>query len=710
MIAHWCQGTTYYSTHFEGQYNFSSGQDSGIWIKLIYSDFTSSRKDSFWVSGHFNRDYQRQYADNFNADALLIEIRNAKGKLLGSYHQGNGLYTFVCGGRQFPSPLQGKSCENYNTYAAGDLCLLLGFEFVRDSLNDIITTKNGHYSEPLGIYCEFSNTNQESPLYLEAPCYFKDYTHAPLKWFESENGKTNWKFVDTGRILYPAKSSYYGGRMFNQKRWYKVFTDTNITKGNLMDYASQILGPVTFYLGATMDSVVVKNSNSCSQKPDVWLYWNFDSVFAKRGYPRAWVYFTPKDSSTEQRWFLDTFSEWPLKINGRVLKKENGWPTPPQNLIFTAGKYKLMYDFTSWYGFNCKIQWDSFEIADSFRRGFDIKPKILANVSCYNDSNGVVSFQMATSDSAKLWVSQNRLNYFSSGHVFDHLAGGIQNFVVTDSQGCEVAIPIEFNNPPPFTVPLVPDTTLCNGQILHLNAHHINARQYLWLLGQDTLGRQDTHSVHNAGTYAVLWQDSAGCKASQNIRVKREMLDVSHDFLIPSQAFITDTVYAVNTSIPAADSYSWSFSHKGITSFSSKPFILGTSYPDTGLFQIHLKSKYKACGFSLTKTIHIIGNNDTAKSNPKLGYRGPLIQSFSIDPNPNDGYHYTIKVQLRDTFAISIYKIDPVSGDIIGDIDYKGKKYYESTAFSDAFATPGIYYLKVIAGTESKTIKVVIAK
>ena len=167
---------------------------------------------------------------------------------------------------------------------------------------------------------------------------------------------------------------------------------------------------------------------------------------------------------------------------------------------------------------------------------------------------------------------------------------------------------------------------------------------------------------------------------------------------------------AVNTSIPAPRWWKWEFSDQKIRAFQKSTFTLGTLYPDTGIYVVKLRARYNQCTYSLEKTIPILGTAVSNKSDPNLGYKGPLIQSFTIDPNPNDGYNFTIKVQLRDTANSVIYKIDPVSGDIVGDVDYRNKKYYESKAFTDMYATPGVFYLKLIAGTESKTIKVVVVK
>jgi hypothetical protein len=243
-----------------------------------------------------------------------------------------------------------------------------------------------------------------------------------------------------------------------------------------------------------------------------------------------------------------------------------------------------------------------------------------------------------------------------------------------------------------------------------MNVNNINTHKYLWLLNSDTLANTDTITLEKEGKYTIIWENDSNCIDSGVCRITRKNLQVMHDYLTPSTARISDTVYAVNISQPLPDNCYWEFDKVNVHSFIYRKYTLGSLFPDTGYYALKLRSYFSGCGFTSIKNIHIVGNNDSTKPDKYFGYNGPLIQSFSIDPNPNDGWHFKLKIQLRDTFNVSIYKIDPVSGDIIGDIDLQKRKYYESTAFSSEFTNSGVFYLKLVAGSESKTIKVVVVK
>lgn len=252
------------------------------------------------------------------------------------------------------------------------------------------------------------------------------------------------------------------------------------------------------------------------------------------------------------------------------------------------------------------------------------------------------------------------------------------------------------------------DTTLCIGQKLFLSLKLPRSKT---IEVQDPFGNKiytDTLTIANAGTHNVLWTDAKGCEAKDQIKVKRSNIEVVHDFLIPSQAFITDSVFAVDHSQPKADALNWSYDKPIKKSQIIKQYTNNLIFPDTGKYWISLHSRYSGCGFTVTKPIVIFGGKDSSKTNDKLGYKGPLIKSFTIGPNPHNGVDYTAKVVLREKANITVYKIDPISGNIIGDLSMTNKDEYSINQFVSY--SDEVYFLKVIAGSESKTIKVVVIK
>src|SRR5205085_6454168 len=133
-------------------------------------------------------------------------------------------------------------------------------------------------------------------------------------------------------------------------------------------------------------------------------------------------------------------------------------------------------------------------------------------------------------------------------------------------------------------------------------------------------------------------------------------------------------VYAVDHSVPKADRFTWKLPVTNIDSFTKEPYTLGMKFKDTGIYEIALKGDYGKCGFRCIKTVHIIADKDSSKIYNGKFSRGPLIREFYIAPNPNDGMDFKLVVKLRDTANIAIFKIDPITGNLIGDYSAGNKK------------------------------------
>lgn len=700
-------GSTYFYTGIRGKYTATTGQDTALTLRITYVGFFGKKYDSLKLKGGFIENRYLTFSDNFTADHITLELINSKFVVLQSVNIGSSLGTFLCAGHRFSTPFNNKYCTDLSSQSAGVFCAQLEFQFVTDNAMDNLGVYNGHFSDPRSIYCEFNAGNQESPLYLQAPCYFGNFrSNAVVTWFESENGSTDWKPIDTGVRFYPAKYKSGMGKFYNQKRWYKAVLDTNRVRNNIPNYTSGIIGPIRFYLGASLDSIITTQAKNCNEQPRVTLFFDTTSISGTKRPPRVWVFYKASDTATEKRWFLDSMNQSPFELYGKKLYAESGRPAPPDRLLLPAGKYRVMYDFTAWNGYDCKLQYDTFEIKNSSLSPFTVLPTIQP-VLCYGGNTGALKFN---SNTDSILVSLDSLLFYDAAHVFNNLTAKNYTYFVTNQKGCTYSSRITISEPPAFATALPRDTVLCKGQTVFVNAQHPNSKTYTWFLNNSKLSEKDTLTLKSAGEYALVFEDINACKETQRMEIVYDSLVAVHDFLLASEAFITDTVYAVNTSIPAPRWWKWEFSDQKIRAFQKSTFTLGTLYPDTGIYVVKLRARYNQCTYSLEKTIPILGTAVSNKSDPNLGYKGPLIQSFTIDPNPNDGYNFTIKVQLRDTANSVIYKIDPVSGDIVGDVDYRNKKYYESKAFTDMYATPGVFYLKLIAGTESKTIKVVVVK
>ena len=129
------------------------------------------------------------------------------------------------------------------------------------------------------------------------------------------------------------------------------------------------------------------------------------------------------------------------------------------------------------------------------------------------------STEICHGDSISLWVTYNSSYHWSTGGTSQTIhvrESGTYNVTVTNYlTGCEVTSdPISITVHPTPQVHLGPDASMCDGQILRLNAG-AGFSNYLW---NDSSNAQ-IKNVHSAGTYSVFVTDSFGCKGGDTILV-----------------------------------------------------------------------------------------------------------------------------------------------------------------------------------------------
>lgn len=701
--------TTFVHFEFSASYNVTKGNDSNLFVRVHFYGLPAYFSDSFVASGVIRYSKNYQIPNDWTLQYLEIEFFNSKGLTLGRYRPGNGFNTSNCSGYRIDDPFNSNHCTDFRKDGGGILCGIINYHSVKDNQSDNIAYSFGHWSDPMGIYCAYDFANQESPLQLRRPCYFGyKNPHNGVLWYESPNGTDSWSFISAADTIYPARESYKGGQFFNVKRYYKVVTDTNWVKGIFSSYESAVFGPVRFYLGAKPEKIEKITPKGCNEKEDIVIKYN-DSFFSGKFSPMFWVFYKESDTSEEVRYYLGRNLKAPVNIFNVPVLKENGHPHKSNMIDYRPGYYRIRYDFTPWNGFDCKLESVLFKVENKNIDYFEPEFSIENNLRCFGDKNAKLLVSVRGRDTGKYHIIY-RNSYSYLPLKLDSLGSGVYSFGFGNGQGCEVTRDIKIDDPEKFFIKLKTDTLLCNGQYLNIVARHPLAVKYLWKWNSSEIGNKDSLTLDSSGNYTITWFNRQECQWTDTVKIRRNDLSVLHDVLIPSKSRLKDTLFAVNVSQPAPDSWIWKFDLPGVKCSLQKNYTLSCKFPDTGYYRLSVQSRFSGCGYLLNKQIQILGDSEQIKLQEKLGYRGPLIQSFSVDPNPNDGYKFKIKIQLRDTANILIYKIDPTSGDIIGDVDMYNKKYYESDAFSDEYCAAGVFYLKLIAGNESKTIKVVVVR
>lgn len=697
-----------YFIEIKGNYTYTSGQDSTVKMVVHLTPFSGAEyTDTFWAKAGFNYVHRVSLPPGNYGYRVSISVLKANNALLGKYTAGNNWDNVICNGYENDYFFGGNHCIDYAAMNAGQLCAGIQFNFINDIHENKIGVINGHFSDPWGIYCDPDIPDQEGILQLTSPCHFNYLKGGKnIRWYESVSANGPWHFLDTGIRIFPAKISWKkGSKMFNQKRYYKAVADTAWITADA-NAESTVFGPVRFYLNSRPNSIVARNK--CSDTANgIFIMLKNDTLSQTDEGVAVFLWTLPDTGSSERYYFGRFYRQTSINLQGLTAQTDPYFPANPTiGKTFDAkpGKYRIFVDFAPWRGFNCKVITDTVVV----EKGKTYLPytAFSRRETCPGAANGAFVVSHRNHDPHDtVWQSFDSLNWSTAQDTFQNLQKGRYPVWLKNTYGCVKKHWSEVAGAEAFGYTLGIDTTLCNGQKINISAAHPNATQFQ-LQKDSVISKNTSVTLTDSGTYIFQWTNADGCIATDTAIIKRYNLNVAHDFLVPSKAFITDTVYAVDQSIPQPESMLWQWDKPVSRYTKADSHSLKTLFKDTGMFRLTQFVRYKQCGFQLSKNVQIGNTADTGSSSSGYGYKGPLIQSFSADPNPNDGTNFNINVKLREKANIIIYKLDAVTGDIIGDIDYYNKSVYQIKAFQGSAA--GVFYLKLLAGDETKTIKVVV--
>ncbi|MFN5217571.1 MAG: T9SS type A sorting domain-containing protein [Sphingomonadales bacterium] len=604
-----------------------------------------------------------------------------------------------CSVINFDKLLNNANCASFPMNELGTLCVSVNVS-VYDDMASNMPIRSGAGEN--NFYCE----NEAKTFTLSAPCYMKFRTAgAVLQWYESQSSQGPWQPIDTGWVCYPfAGMKRNRLPLFNQQRFYKLVSDTFTVTG-VKNLATAVFGPVGYYVGASIDSVSVygKNCLETAKRIDVTL--SADTVHQHISGVNVWLK-NLKDPSPGGMWFLGNEKNI-TKINiSRVVGQFH--PLASQNagkvLNLVNGAYAVGIDFTPWNDFDCGFRWDTVLVDGPY--GFDIETRMLRGESCPGAGDGKWTF---TAKSA-LWDDTLQLNVpglgvYKPGDTLLGLSRGEFVFEIDNAGGCAIIGKFSIPGLPFFGKKLGIDTVLCNGQWLKIDARDAFATGFEAVKPDGTRILSDTFTAVSAGKWPLKWTNDSGCVVRDTIQIQRRNLSVIHDFLLPAQVKLNDTAWAVDHSRPKPASSLWTL--QGPAWQKAQNETLKFLIKDTGLYPITLASKFDSgCTYRRTKWLQIVRPSDTSRFITQMGYQGPLIKSFILKPNPSTGLKYQADIVFRNTTDPILTLLDPVSGHALRRKEYKQVQQISERPFD--IEKEGVYFIRVVAGNEIQTRKILI--
>lgn len=316
--------------------------------------------------------------------------------------------------------------------------------------------------------------------------------------------------------------------------------------------------------------------------------------------------------------------------------------------------------------------------------------EIIKNPTCYSGNDG----------SIQLNVTGGNLPYtylWNTGAItkdLNNLTAGNYDVIITCTDCCVYKKKFVLKNPDEIVINLGKDRTLCNDQILDLDATiaDINA-QYSWTCTNRFTSNQAKVSLTKAGTYHVKVTSGLGCIGEDEIVVKKSQAIISSEFLLSSQAYLDEEVILVNTSDPFGESTQWNIPNVvKIVEEKEKYIIL--KFDEIGTYAIGLQQTQGECFAAYNKNITV----EKRSTLPNPGSAPKFIIDFIVTPNPSNGNFKAI-INLENNSAVNL-RLFSTTGEFTTQKKDSGRKNYE-VDFNTSLQS-GIYIL--VLETEQQTM------
>ena len=231
-------------------------------------------------------------------------------------------------------------------------------------------------------------------------------------------------------------------------------------------------------------------------------------------------------------------------------------------------------------------------------------------------------------------------------------------------------------------------------------------RSVQWYRNGKELSKEQKIEISEPDAYGVSVKNASGCEVLGKYTLVNNKNALKVDFLMAVQAFVGDTLVALDITSPKPDEIQWKLPGEAYTledNVQKLSFILS----NTGDYEISQLAKKGDCRNTKTRTIKIFKREDVDNTDPKLGYKNLVkIQKMDVSPNPNYGA-FAVNVELsmvgdaeltitRSTNMAVVYQ-DKATGEK----DYKFQVQLKN-------APQGIYIVTIRAGALTLTKKVLV--
>jgi PKD repeat protein len=357
--------------------------------------------------------------------------------------------------------------------------------------------------------------------------------------------------------------------------------------------------------------------------------------------------------------------------------------------VYQSGLYTV--EITN--GNNCTIV-DSIEVTVNYIT----KPYLGPNLSLCTNNQVILRTGLHDPEYSFEW------NGYSRGDTM--LVGNSGTYIVRamHSNGCEDSDTIEIIGRSLPNVDLGPDMYKCTDDNFILDAG-TDGYAYNWGNTEALEAYHRLLEVSDTGKYWVQVTNDYGCIASDTIEIKPTSLSIDPLFVTNSKLIAGDSVLFVDMSYPEPLNWLWEFGDLQQSILQNPVHV----YYGGGSYQVIMHVSNSVCNASIIKIIEVehrnkSGNEDEDGGTDLFGDDFIEIQNVKIYPNPNNG-NFTLEAELSTRSNANVYIFD-LMGRLISIRKYSDVEIVSQDVDIQSKSS-GIYIIKIIAGTDHKTYKII---
>lgn len=290
--------------------------------------------------------------------------------------------------------------------------------------------------------------------------------------------------------------------------------------------------------------------------------------------------------------------------------------------------------------------------------------------------------------------------------VRSSLSSGAYTVSLNDANGCQLTLPANVKAAEQLTpIDLGKPVDVCIGQQVTLDAKNPN-RSINWFVdSQPLLGEQGTPlsssqiTVVEPGVYSVEVKNSSGCIVTGSYELRNNANALNADFLMTVQAFVADTVFALDISKPSPTEIIWTLPAEA-RNLDENANGLTYRIDTPGEYTIKMLARTDNCENIKVRTIKIFERDDIGSTDDDLFYNSyNIISSLNVFPNPNFG-KFDVDVKLTKVSDIQLRITRATTGILIYEDNKTGAAAYKLNVDLNRFIQD-TYIVTVTAGNST---------